>query len=125
MVPYPVGAVVLVRFPFSDLSRTKLRPAVVLADVGRGDRILCQVTSKSYGDARAVKLGDVDFAKGSLRVTSYARPGRLFTANRDLIASEVGALKPESLKRLIDSVVNLLRAGGNQSTDTAHVEAPG
>lgn len=112
MVTHPVGAVVLVRFPFSDLSKTKLRPAVVLADVGRGDRILCQVTSKSYGDARTVKLEDADFAKGSLRVTSYARPGKLFTANRDLIASEAGALKPESLKRLVDSVVSLLHAGG-------------
>jgi len=77
MVTPPVATVVLVRFPFSDLSMTKLRPAVVLADVGRGDRILCQVTSKSYGDARAVKLEDVDFAKGSLRVTSDARPGKL------------------------------------------------
>lgn len=41
------GTVVLVRFPFSDLSRSKLRPAVVLADVGRGDWILGQVTSHS------------------------------------------------------------------------------
>jgi mRNA interferase MazF len=49
------GAVVLVKFPFSDLSRSKLRPAVVLADVGRGDRVLCQVTSKQYGDSSAVK----------------------------------------------------------------------
>lgn len=112
MVPHSAGAVVLVRFPFSDLSKTKLRPAVVLADVGRDDRILCQETSKSYGDARAVKLDDVDFAKGSLRVTSCARPGKLFTANRDLIASEVAARKPESLKRLVDAVVDLLRAGG-------------
>ena len=100
MVPHPAGAVVLVRFPFSDLSKTKLRPAVVLANVGRGDRILCQVTSKPYGDARALKLEDADFATGSLRVTSSVRPGKLFTANRDLIASEVGVLKPESLTRL-------------------------
>jgi hypothetical protein len=31
------GAVVLVRFPFSDLSRSTMRPAIVLADAGRGD----------------------------------------------------------------------------------------
>ena len=42
---------VLVRFPFSDLSQSKLRPAVVLANAGRGDQILCQITSKRYGDA--------------------------------------------------------------------------
>ncbi len=73
MVPPAAGAVVLVRFPFSDLSQTKLRPAVVLAAAGRGDCILCQVTSKSYGDAQAVRLEDASFAMGSLRVTSYAR----------------------------------------------------
>jgi hypothetical protein len=53
-----LGAVVLVRFPFSDLSQSKLRPAVVLANAGRGDRILCQVTSKPYGDARAIELDE-------------------------------------------------------------------
>jgi mRNA interferase MazF len=104
------GAVVLVRFPFSDLSQTKLRPAVVLAGAGRGDWILCQVTSKPYGDARAIKLEDVSFTTGALRVTSYARPGKLFTANRDLIVAQVAALKPEWLTRIADAVVNLLRS---------------
>jgi mRNA interferase MazF len=61
------GAVVLVQFPFSDLSRTKLRPAIVLADVGRGDLVLCQVTSKAYGDDRAVRIDDGSFVTGSLR----------------------------------------------------------
>ena len=56
MVLPAVGAIVLVRFPFSDLSQSKLRPAVVLADAGRGDQILCQVTSRAYGDAGAVEL---------------------------------------------------------------------
>ncbi len=103
----------MVRFPFSDLSQTKLRPAVVLADAGRGDWILCQVTSKPYGDARAIKLEDTSFATGSLRVTSYARPGKLFTANRDLIVADVATLKSQSLKRVVNAVVDLLRAGGS------------
>jgi len=41
MVPPSAGSVVLVPFPFSDRSRSKLRPALVLADAGRGDWILC------------------------------------------------------------------------------------
>ncbi len=99
MVTLTAGAVVLVRFPFSDLSQTKLRPAVVLADAGRGDWILCQVTSKPYGDTRAIRLEDTSFSAGSLRVLSYARPSKLFTANRDLIISEVATLKSPLLKR--------------------------
>ena len=75
------GAVVLVRFPFSDLSATKRRPAAVLADAGRGDLVLVQITSNPYADDRAVELTDASFASGSLDRTSYARPGKLFTAN--------------------------------------------
>lgn len=58
------GTVVLVRFPFSDLSASKLRPAVVLADVGRGDYVLVQVTSNPYGDSMAVEMTDDSFESG-------------------------------------------------------------
>ena len=111
MVTPAAGVIVLVPFPFSDLSQTKLRPAVVLADAGHGDRILCQVTSKPYGDARAIKLEDANFASGSLRVTSYARPAKLFTANRDLIVAQVATLNQESFTQIIDTVVKLFRDG--------------
>ena len=40
MVALTTGSVVLVPFPFSDLSEAKLRPAIVLADAGRNDWIL-------------------------------------------------------------------------------------
>jgi mRNA interferase MazF len=104
----------VVRFPFSDLSQTKLRPAVVLADAGRGDWILCQVTSRPYGDARAIELHNASFESGSLRITSYARPGKLFTASRDLMVVQVGTLRSEPFRQIIDSVVNLLGPGGSQ-----------
>ena len=71
MVAPAAGKVVLVRFPFSDLSQSKLRPAIVLADAGRQDWILCQVTSKPYGDTRAIPLNESGFESGSLRVESY------------------------------------------------------
>jgi len=104
-----IGAVVLVRFPFSDLSQSKLRPAVVLANAGRGDQILCQVTSKPYGDPGAIELDDTAFASDSLRVTSYARPGKLFTASAYLVTSDLAVLKPDTFARVVDAVVDLLR----------------
>ena len=111
MVTPTAGAVVLVPFPFSDLSQSKLRPAVVLADAGKGDRVLCQVTSKSYADPNAVEINDTDFSSGSLKVISYARPGKLFTASGNLIAAKVGELKKEAFEQIIDAVVNLLQSG--------------
>src|SRR5260221_7490044 len=107
---FAAGSVVLVRFPFSDLSQSKLRPAVVLADCGRGDWLLCQITSNPYSDSRAVQLADSDFRTGSLRVTSYARPVKLFTTHHTLIATDIGILHEASLKRITDVVVHLLQS---------------
>ncbi len=103
------GAVVLVRFPFSDLSASKLRPALVLADVGRGDSVLVQVTSNPYSDSHAVELTEASFVRGSLERTSYARPGKLFTANETLIARSVGELAPDVAEAVLSAVIRLLR----------------
>ena len=109
MVTPTAGSVVLVPFSFSDLSQSKRRPAVVLAGAERGDWILCQVTSKSYADTRAVELTDSDFDHGSLRLVSYARPAKLFTAHESLFVSEVGVLRAESLKKITDEVVSVIQ----------------
>jgi mRNA interferase MazF len=71
----------------------------------------CQVTSKSYGDARAIAIGESELASGSLRVESFARPGKLFTANETLVSSTVATLAPVAVSRVIEAVVEVLRSG--------------
>ena len=88
------GAVVLIRFPFSDLSSTKQRPAVVIAQAGVVDWILCQVTSNPYGDPTAVPLDRDSFATGTLHRQSFARPGKLFTASETIMVRVTGTLTP-------------------------------
>lgn len=109
MVAPAAGQVVLVRFPFSDLSQSKQRPAVVLAHAGRGDYVLCQVTSRPYGDPMSVAVEQSAFESGSLEITSYARPGKLFTAHSSLITAHVGTLTADMRARIVDAVVSLLR----------------
>ena len=109
MVSPTAGSIVLVPFPFSDLSQSKRRPAVVIADAEHGDWIFCQITSKSYADVRAVELADKDFAHGSLRLVSYARPAKLFTAHESLFVSQEGVLRAPSLKRITDEVVAVIQ----------------
>ena len=105
--------VVLVLFPFSDLSQAKLRPAVVLAntDIDRGDSIMCQITSNPYGDRQAVVITDESFAVGSLDRVSYARPSKLFTANQRLVVSQIGNLRLGFYNQLIEAVISVLRSG--------------
>ena len=105
------GSVVLVPFPFSDLSESKLRPAVVLAEISRQDFVCCQVTSNPYADPNAVELTDEHFTEGSLKRVSYARPGKLFTVNLQLFEGEAGVLQEKSKTEIAEQVVRLLRSG--------------
>ena len=111
MVSPAVGKVILVPFPFSDLSRSKLRPAVVVGDAGRGDWVLCQVTSNPYGDPAAISITDESFTRGSLRITSFARPGKLFTATSGLMLNEVGMLKGNVARQIIAAIIMMLQKG--------------
>ena len=105
------GEVVLVPFPFSDLTQSKVRPAVCLADAGSGDFILCQITSSPYGDPRAQSLGIGDFSTGGLVVHSHARPGKLFTAIASLALKTVGLLNSAAFLRVLVAVVDLFQSG--------------
>ena len=109
MVTPAAGEVVLVPFPFSDLSQAKVRPAVCLADAGRGDWILSQITSSPYGDSAAIPLEAPDFASGGLLVASFARPAKLFTAHAGLMVRSVGVLAPTTFARLLSAVVAVLQ----------------
>jgi mRNA interferase MazF len=103
------GAIVVVQFPYSDLSGSKMRPAVVLAQASPSDWILCQITSNPYADPRAVELRQDDFAEGSLKIVSFARPGKLFTAHAILVRQEIGRLKNPVFEEILKKVVMTLR----------------
>jgi len=105
-----IGTIVLIPFPFSDLSRTKLRPAIVLALAGQDDFVLCQVTSNPYSDPLAIALMDSSFARGSLARISFARPGKLFTAHRSLFQAQVGQLDGATASAIQRAVVTLFES---------------
>ena len=109
MVTPAIGAVVLIPFPFSDLSQAKERPALVIVDAGRGYWILCQITSNPYGDPLAIAIEEKDFAGGSLQRRSYARPGKLFTANRSLMLQDVGQLYAEAFEPIATAIMQLVQ----------------
>jgi len=84
-----------------------LRPAIVLASAGKGDWILCQITSKRYADPKTIEISKDDFKTGSLRTTSFVRFAKLFTANESLIVSQIGELKQEKFSSIVKSITRL------------------
>lgn len=110
MARFVKGDVVVIPFPFSDLSQSKRRPALVIASLQGDDAILCQLTSKAISDAYAISLDDTDFASGGLKQPGNIRPNRLFTADTHIILYRVGSIKAEKLSQVIDKIVSILRA---------------
>ena len=107
MGQFIAGDVVVTRFPFSDLSKTKRRPALVLAEAEFGDLILCQITSKSYSSQIAIPLEGDHFLSGSLPISSYVRPDKLFTAETTIIEDAPGKLRTEKLDEVLAQVRGL------------------
>lgn len=56
-----------------------------------------------------MELTEAGFASGSLERTSYALPGKLFTANQALVERTVGALSADAMHALTEAVIRLLR----------------
>ena len=68
------GDIVVLPFPFSELSQAKRRPALVITSLPDDDAILCMITSQAARDSDAILLQPNDFIAGGLNQTSYIRP---------------------------------------------------
>jgi mRNA interferase MazF len=103
------GDVVVVPFPFSNLSDSKRRPALVLSSLDGDDLIVCQITSRQVRDRYAILLTDEDFASGSLKQPSNVRPNRIFTADRDLVLYRIGNLRLPKLNEIVGRLIEILQ----------------
>ena len=90
--------IVLVPFPFDDLSANKVRPAVCLTDeiLPYDHIVLAFITSKvpvnpSNTDF-VIDAQNADFAQTGLKVSSAIRLHRLMTISKKIIKRELGEL---------------------------------
>jgi mRNA interferase MazF len=88
------GDIVLVVFPFTDLTSTKLRPALIVGRVTGDDVIQAFMTSQlpaNHGIADCVLLpADPGFAATGLRGPALVRLDKLVTLHRSLIRRRLG-----------------------------------
>ncbi len=109
MAKFIRGDVVVVPFPFSDLTQAKRRPALIIADLDGDDYILCQITSRNISDRFAVSIEDADFDNGALKQNSNTRPNRIFTADRNIILYRIGHLRQNKFDEIIRKIVDILQ----------------
>ena len=103
------GDVIVIPFPYSDLSFSKRRPALVLSCLKGEDIILCQITSQFVKDDYAIAFDNSHFQRGSLNRLSHIRPNRLFTAEKSIIVRRVGTLKPEVFDEVLTKLCEIVK----------------
>ncbi|ACB54346.1 putative plasmid maintenance toxin/cell growth inhibitor [Crocosphaera subtropica ATCC 51142] len=105
------GDIVLVPFPFTDLSTTKLRPAVVLwVDLSGIDITVCFISSQNINNLGAeeflIETTHPEFSKTGLKMTSKVRVSRIVTIERNLITRKLGELNISLLQTLNNRLKN-------------------
>jgi len=102
------GDVVVVPFPFTDLSTQKVRPALVLARLDRGDVPLCQVTSKPNSHRHAIRVEQPDFSEGGLPRKYYILPQRLVNASSGIVRRRAGKILERKLSEIRRAVCQVV-----------------
>jgi len=102
------GDVVTLLFPFSNLSGTKRRPALVISNLSGDDVILCQITA-SRNDVYSVELTKADFTTGSLpQDPSFIRPNKIFTAEDGIIIERKGTINTTKYNEVTSKIVSII-----------------
>ncbi|MES2023057.1 MAG: type II toxin-antitoxin system PemK/MazF family toxin [Patescibacteria group bacterium] len=109
MAEFIKGDVVVVPFPFSDLSQIKKRPAFVVNKITGDDIILCQITSQTIKDKYSIMLKKEDFSDGNLSINSNIRPNRIFTTDKSLILYKVGSVKDSKIEEVIEKIIEIIK----------------
>ncbi len=87
---YEQKEIVLIPFPYSDLTGSKLRPALIVSNNKLNkteDRLCCLITSNKPQEA--IKIVNSSFEEGKLPFESWAKPQRLFTINEKIIKKKL------------------------------------
>lgn len=125
---YPPGSVVLVPFPFTNLSGRKSRPALVVSPEGFHDEdlILCAITSQlpERFSEWEISLEAGDMVEERLPKKSIVKVGKLFTMHRDLIARRFGTVKEQKLREVLGKLRALFaRSAGPTDGDREAAES--
>ena len=109
---YQQGDIVIVNFPFSDLSAHKKRPALIISNelVNRtGDYLMVQITSKMRNDGFSLPLTSTDYVKNKpLPLQSWVRFHKMFLLSERLILTKYTRISKPYTTAVMGKVIQLL-----------------
>jgi mRNA interferase MazF len=114
---YKQGDIIVVKFPFTDGSEFKKRPALVISNEivnNTNDYLVVQITSKINSDLLSIPIYESDCLK-PLPLKSYVRVHKIFTINQSLILSKITSVKQSFIKKIADEIYQLINTLGKSA----------
>lgn len=104
---YKRGDIVLVPFPFTDLSSSQRRPALIVSPDSFNERmqdiVLAAITPQLTDDT-ALTIDQDDCIDGKLPKKSVVRPAKLFTIHSTLVLKKICAVRREKLDAVLGEI---------------------
>jgi mRNA interferase MazF len=92
-IKYEQGDIVVVPFPFTDLSEVKQRPVFILSKKNASlDVITCGITSHLKDTENSILITSDQLASGEIPTTSRIKVDKLFTLESSIILKKIGKL---------------------------------
>ena len=113
--------IILIPFPFSDLSQTKKRPSIIVSNKNfnsnSGDVICCAITSNPRNYDKSVEIANGDLDSGELRYDSRVKPTKIFTLDKRKIIKKMATLNITKSKEIIENLNQSIEINENVAID--------
>lgn len=109
---YKQRDIVLLPFPYSDLSQSKKRPVLILSNDSYNqkfeDVLVCVISSNQYADDYSEELSNTDLTAGILPIKSVVKVHKLFTIHQSTIIRKFGIVSPGKFDLIKKQLFNLI-----------------
>lgn len=108
---YEQKDIVLMPFPYSDLTASKLRPALIISNSllnNTEDRICCLITSMPT--EKGILIEKNSFSSGKLPFKSWIKAYRIFTINKKIIRKKLCTVNDNFYEKVLNEINNYIKA---------------
>ncbi len=101
--------IILIPFPYSDLTGAKKRPAIIISNknLKGGDKICCLITSNRPMDG--VLINKNSFSDGTLPFKSWVKPHRIFAIDERIIIKKLARLEKKFYEKVRNKIEYFIR----------------
>ena len=107
---YNQRQIVLVPFPYSDLSGAKKRPALIISNkkMDESDDVICCLVT-SHPTKHDLVIGEKAFEQGSLPFKSWVKPYEIFTVEKNTIIKTLATINNTFYRNVLDEIFSFLK----------------